>query len=92
MLPAYNVHGFEFAALDSLQDGLARHPERPHRLAHRQKVVGRFAVEVRLEFIGQPNAPGSALAHGLWPHRRIVDKGALTPLGDRLLVEPVLGG
>jgi len=56
----HDVHGLEFAALDSLQYSLARHSKRPHSLAHRQKVVGRFAVEARLEFIGQTNAPGSA--------------------------------
>jgi hypothetical protein len=27
------------------------------RPAHRQKIVGRIAVEARLEFVGQPNAP-----------------------------------
>jgi len=60
LLPAHNMHGFELAALDSLQHGLSRDPERTHSLAHRQKVVGRFAVEAGLEFIGQTNAPGSA--------------------------------
>ena len=54
------MHGFEFAALDTLQHGLTRDAERMHSFAHGQKAVACFAVETRLEVIGQANAPGRA--------------------------------
>lgn len=90
MLPAHDVHGFEFAALDSLQDGLARHPERPDSLAHRQKVLGRFAVEARLEFIGQTNAPGRAWRELLAGDNAVIEqtmdrRGSDTERGGGLL-------
>ena len=60
MLTAHDVHGFKFAALDTLQYGLARDAEHAHGFTHRQKAVSCLAVEASLEFIGQTNAPRSA--------------------------------
>ena len=60
MLPAYDVRGFEFAALDALQHGLTRDAERTHGLSHGQEAVACFAVETSPELIGQANAPGRA--------------------------------
>ena len=54
------MDGFEFAALDTLQHGLARDAERAHRLAHRQEACAGFAMKARLEFVGESDAPGCA--------------------------------
>jgi hypothetical protein len=60
LFAAHHLDASSSPALDTLQHGLAGETEGPHGLAHRQRVVGRFAVEARLELIGQTNAPGSA--------------------------------
>src|SRR5499433_1041468 len=50
----------EFAALDTLQYGLARDAERAHRLAHRQEVFTGITIEAILEVFGVANTPRGA--------------------------------
>src|SRR5436309_512027 len=60
LLAAHDVHGGEFAALDTLQHGLARHAERAYRLAHWKKVVAGLAGEAGPEIFGQSDPPRGA--------------------------------
>lgn len=50
----------EFAALDTLQHGLARHAERAYRFAHWKKVVAGLADEAGPEIFGQSDPPRGA--------------------------------
>ena len=50
----------EFAALDTVQYGLARDAERTHRLAHRQEVLTGITIEAILEVFGVANTPRGA--------------------------------
>ena len=52
LLAAYDVYGGEFAALDTLQHGLAGHAEHAYRFAHWQKVVAGLAGEAGPEIFG----------------------------------------
>ena len=49
--------GGEFAALDTLQYGLARDAERAHCLAHWQEVLAGITVEAILEVFGEADTP-----------------------------------
>ena len=50
---ARDMDGFELAALDTLQHGLTRHPERADGLAHWQEAFGGLGVEARLQLVGE---------------------------------------
>src|SRR5438270_10711819 len=54
------MDGGEFAALDTLQYGLARDAERAHCLAHRQEVLAGIIVEAILEIFGEADTPRGA--------------------------------
>src|SRR3984893_15020182 len=54
------MDGGEFAALDTLQYGLARDAERAHCLAHRQEVLAGITVEAILEGFGEADTPRGA--------------------------------
>jgi hypothetical protein len=54
------MDGGEFAALDTLQHGLARDAERAHRLAHRQEVLAGITLEAILEVVGEADTPRGA--------------------------------
>ncbi len=60
LLAAHDVYGGEFAALDTLQHGLARHAERAYRFAHWKKVVAGLAGEAGPEIFGQSDPPRGA--------------------------------
>src|ERR1700752_615197 len=54
------MDGGEFAALDTLQYGLARDAERAHRLAHRQEGLAGITAEAILEVFGEADTPRGA--------------------------------
>src|SRR2546421_13051832 len=54
------MDGGEFAALDTLQYGLARDAGRAHCLAHRQEVLAGIIVEAILEIFGEADTPRGA--------------------------------
>ena len=60
MFAAHDMDGGEFAALDTLQYGLARDAERAHCLAHRQEVLAGITVEAILELFGEADTPRGA--------------------------------
>jgi hypothetical protein len=60
LFAAHNMVGGEFAALDTLQYGLARDAERAHCLAHRQEVLAGITVEAILELFGEADTPRGA--------------------------------
>src|SRR6516164_6231721 len=60
LFAAHDMDGGEFAALDTLQYGLARDAERAHCLAHRQEVLAGITVEAILEVFGEADTPGGA--------------------------------
>src|SRR5256714_8406695 len=60
LFAAHDMDGGEFAALDTLQYGLAREAERAHSLAHRQEVLAGIAVEAIPEVSGEADTPKGA--------------------------------
>jgi hypothetical protein len=52
------VDGLKLAALDTLQHGLTRDAKSADCLAHWQESFAGITVESRLEFVGEPDAPG----------------------------------
>src|SRR6516164_6974035 len=55
LFAAHDMDRGEFAALDTLQYGLARDAERAHCLAHRQEVLTGITMETILEVFGSPS-------------------------------------
>ena len=60
LLSSHDMDGIEFAALDTLQYGLAGDPEKAHCLVHREVTLRRFIDETGAPILGQANAPGSS--------------------------------
>src|ERR1700752_4525613 len=60
LIAAHDMNRGEFAALDTLQYGLARDAERAHCLAHRQEVLTGITAEAILEVFGEANTPRCA--------------------------------
>src|SRR4051794_8838455 len=60
LLAAHDVYGGEFAALDTLQHGLAGHAEGAYRFAHRKKIVTGLAGEAGPEIFSQSDPPRGA--------------------------------
>jgi hypothetical protein len=60
LFAAHDVDRIDFAALDTLQYGLARHAKRAHRFPHWHKAIAGFTIETGHEVIGQADAPGGA--------------------------------
>ena len=58
MPPTRDVDGLKLAALDTLQHGLTRDAKSADCLAHWQESFAGITVESRLEFVGEPDAPG----------------------------------
>ena len=54
------VDGFEFAALDTLHDGLAGHAVGEGGLQHGEPAVGGVVDEQVADVVGEPDAPGRA--------------------------------
>src|SRR6516165_6059924 len=70
LFAAHDMDGGEFAALDTLQYGLARDLERAHCLAHRQEVLTGITVEAILEVLGgriRQGAPGVSCSPAIMP-------------------------
>ena len=70
LLAAHDMDGVEFAALDTLQHGLAGDAERAHRLAHRQEVLAGLTVEARLRSSVsriRQGAPGVSCSPAMMP-------------------------
>src|SRR4051812_28949135 len=76
LLAAHDVHGGEFAALDTLQHGLAGHAERAYRFAHRKKVVAGLAGEAGPEIFGQSDPPRGAGCQLLAGDDSIIEQAA----------------
>jgi len=73
-LAAHDMDGGEFAALDTLQHGLARDAERAHRLAHRQEVLTGVTVEAILEVLGEADAPRGARCQLLAGNNAVIEQ------------------
>ena len=58
-----NYHGFEFAALYTLQHRLPRNAEFHRRFEHRQILRRRLLDDARAQFVGDPNLPGRARSY-----------------------------
>ena len=64
----------EFAALDTLQHGLARDAERAHCLAHRQEVLPGVTVEAILEVLGEADTPRGARCQLLAGNNAVIEQ------------------
>ncbi len=60
LLSSHDMDGIEFAALDTLQYGLAGDPEKAHCLVHREETLWRFIDKAVAQILRQANAPGSS--------------------------------
>ena len=72
------MDSFEFAALYTLQDGLAGHAEKVHSFEHGDIAVWRFFDKACAELVGETNAPGCAWSDLL--------------TGDEAVIEPTMEG
>src|SRR5215469_7530065 len=68
------MDGGEFAALDTLQYGLARDLERAHRLTHRQEVLTGITVEAILEVLGDADTPRGARCQLLAGNNAVIEQ------------------
>lgn len=75
---AADVQGVKFAALYTLQDGLARDAEQMSGFEHRHVTVGHTLHEARTQFLSEPDAPRRT--------RRDLF------CGDKAIVEPAMQG
>src|SRR5215468_7194368 len=82
LFAAHDMDGGEFAALDTLQYGLARDTERAHCLAHRQEVLAGITVEAILEVFGESNTPRGAGCRLLAGNNAIIEQAIVSPQGE----------
>src|SRR5215471_2129188 len=82
LFAAHDVDRGEFAALDTLQYGLARDTERTHRLAHWQEVLAGITVEAILEVFGEADAPRGAGCRLLAGDNAIIEQAMDSGWGD----------
>src|SRR5215472_3245534 len=75
LFAAHDMDRGEFAALDTLQYGLARDAERTHRLAHWQEVLTGITVEAVLEVFGEANTPRGAGCQLLAGNNAVIEQG-----------------
>src|SRR5262250_3329502 len=91
LFAAHDMDGGEFAALDTLQYGLARDAERAHCLAHRQEVLGGITVEAILELFGEADTPRGAGCRLLAGNNAVIeqamDSGGRDPKHDSGLLD-----
>ena len=78
LLSSHDMDGIEFAALDTLQYGLAGDPEKAYCLVHRKVTLRRFIDKTGAQILGQANAPGSS-------------RGQLLT-ADEAVIEPAMDG
>src|SRR5499427_9269572 len=76
------MDGGEFAALDTLQYGLARDTERAHCLAHRQEVLAGITVEAILEVFGESDTPRGAGCRLLAGNNAVIEQAMDGRWGD----------
>src|SRR5260370_8904559 len=76
------MDGGEFAALDTLQYGLARDAERAHCLAHRQEVLAGITVEAILEGFGEADTPKGAGCRLLAGNNAVIEQAMDGRWGD----------
>src|SRR5439155_15523811 len=77
LLSAHDMDGIEFAALDTLQYGLAGDPEKAHCLVHREVTLRRFIDKAGAQILRQANAPGSS-----WGQLLTADEAIIEPTMD----------
>ena len=82
LFAAHDVERSEFAALDTLQYGLARDAERAHRLAHRQEILTGITIEAILEVFGEANTPGRAGCQLLAGNDAVIEQAMDSGWGD----------
>src|SRR5436190_22242728 len=74
LFAAHDMDRGEFAALDTLQYGLARDAERAHCLAHRQEVLTGVTVEAILEVFGEADTSRRAGCRLLAGNNAIIEQ------------------
>jgi hypothetical protein len=67
LFAAHDVDRIEFAVLNTLQYGLARHAKRAHRFPHWHEAIAGFTVEAGHEVIGQADALGVSCSPAIMP-------------------------
>ena len=82
LFAAHDMDGGEFAALDTLQYGLARDAERAHRLAHRQEVLSGITIEAILEVFSVANTPRGAGCQLLAGNNAVIEQAMDSGWGD----------
>src|SRR6201998_2865256 len=73
LLSSHAMYGIEFAALDTLQYGLAGDPEKAYCLVHRKITLRRFIDKTGAQILGQANAPGSSRGQLLTADEAVIE-------------------
>src|SRR5246500_3621070 len=73
LLSSHDMDGIEFAALDTLQYGLAGDPEKAHCLVHREETLRRFIDKAGAQILRQANAPGSSRGQLLTADEAVIE-------------------
>ena len=73
LLSSHDMDGIEFAALDTLQYGLAGDPEKAHCLVHREETLWRFIDKAVAQILRQANAPGSSRGQLLTADEAVIE-------------------
>src|SRR6201982_4318839 len=76
------MDGAQFAALDTLQYGLARDAERAHCLAHRQEVLAGITVEATPEVFSEADTPRGAGCQLLAGNNAVIEQAMDGRWGD----------
>src|SRR5271165_2262782 len=73
LLSSHDMDGVEFAALDTLQYGLAGDPEKAHCLVHREVTLRRFIDKAGAQILAQANAPRSSRGQLLTADEAVIE-------------------
>src|SRR5246127_2471638 len=73
LLSSHDMDGIEFAALDTLQYGLAGDPEKAYCLVHRKVTLRRFIDKASAQILGQANAPRSCRGQLLTADEAVIE-------------------
>src|SRR6202045_1104000 len=73
LLSSHDMDGIEFAALETLQYGLAGDPEKAHCLVHREETLWRFIDKAVAQILRQANAPGSSRGQLLTADEAVIE-------------------
>ena len=74
LFAAHDMDRSEFAALDTLQYGLARDAERAYRLAHRQEVLTGITIEALRKVFGEADTPRGAGCQLLAGNKAVIEQ------------------